>query len=188
MHVKKKWPRAAALDVAQELVAALTPFCTRIEVAGSLRRKKPDVGDVEILFIPQIDKVQVGFFETDIADANRAEEEIDRLLRRRVILKRVSVNGAAAWGEKNKLAVHARSGIPVDLFATTEDSWFNYLVCRTGPAELNVAICNAAQQKGWKWNPYGAGFSRIGHIEPMKSERAVFEFVGLPYSEPEHRR
>ena len=36
------------------------------------------------------------------------------------------------------------SGIPVDFFATTEEAWFNYLVCRTGPAELNTRIASAA--------------------------------------------
>jgi len=43
-------------------------------------------------------------------------------------------------GPLNKLAVYVGSGIPVDLFATTEECWFNALVCRTGSAETNVKI------------------------------------------------
>lgn len=67
-------------------------------------------------------------------------------------------------------------------------SWHNYLVCRTGPADSNTRICMAAQERGWKWNPYGAGFSRDGEIRAMESEAEVFAFVGLPYAQPEERR
>jgi DNA polymerase/3'-5' exonuclease PolX len=89
---------------------------------------------------------------------------------------------------------HVASGIPVDLFATTEACWHNYLVCRTGPAESNIRIAAAAKARGWKWNPYGEGFSRGGPLagpeeaRALRSEREVFEFVGLPYTEPEERR
>jgi DNA polymerase/3'-5' exonuclease PolX len=64
-------------------------------------------------------------------------------------------------------------------------------VCRTGPGESNVAIASAAQTKGWKWNPYGAGFSRqIGlttEQHGVTSEREVFEFVGMAFKEPWER-
>lgn len=82
----------------------------------------------------------------------------------------------------------------MDFFTATRDNWFNYLVCRTGGAENNVKICNAAIAKGWKWNPYGTGFSRennrvIAGIDThqSESERDVFEFVGLKYLEPWER-
>jgi len=91
------------------------------------------------------------------------------------------------YGRKNKLMLHRATGLPVDLFAATEDNWWNYLVCRTGPADSNMRICTAAQSKGWKWNPYGAGFSRDGKVVAMTSEQEVFAFVGLPYTNPEHR-
>jgi len=89
------------------------------------------------------------------------------------------------------------SGIPVDLFATTEECWYNYLVCRTGGKETNLAICRAANAKGWSWTPYGPGFTcHPGEVSPeeyteqhlVHSEREVFEFVGLPYLEPRDRR
>lgn len=182
---KAKWPRAAALVVAEEIIAALRPACSRIEVAGSLRRGRGEVGDVEILFVPKMDSVPVDFFGSREL-VSQAEGVIARLLGDGTLSKRPSKTGVCSWGEKNKLALH-RSGIPVDLFATYEEAWFNYLVCRTGPAESNLAICNAAIAKGWKWTPYGRGFYRLGHTEKMNSERAVFEFVGLPFNPPEKR-
>ncbi|MDE2021280.1 MAG: hypothetical protein KGJ13_13170, partial [Patescibacteria group bacterium] len=79
----------------------------------------------------------------------------------------------------------AASGIPVDFFSTAESSWFNYLVCRTGGADNNCQIALAANRKGWKWNPYGAGFTdQHGQMVPARQERDVFELVGLPYRDP----
>ncbi|MGN6643580.1 MAG: hypothetical protein ACTHKU_11340, partial [Verrucomicrobiota bacterium] len=83
---------------------------------------------------------------------------------------------------------HKETGLPVDLFAATPENWFNYLVCRTGPADSNTRICMAAQARGWKWNPYGVGFSRGDEIQAVASEEEVFAFVGLPFEKPEGRR
>jgi DNA polymerase/3'-5' exonuclease PolX len=104
------------------------------------------------------------------------------------LAKRTNVNGSEMWGHKNKLAVHVASGIPVDLFSARLGNWFNYLVCRTGGAESNMRIASAAQAKGWKWNPYGVGFTNeTGSDVFVNSERDAFELVGLKYLEPWER-
>jgi DNA polymerase/3'-5' exonuclease PolX len=187
------------MAVAQDLIDALTDHCERICFAGSLRRRKPFVKDVEILFVPKYSKSDERSPREDLFAApsepkpvNNAEVVIENLLNAGLLAKRKNVNGREAWGEKNKLAVHVPSGIALDLFAATPENFYNYLVCRTGGAENNVRICSAAIARGWKWNPYGTGFSRLpasGDIEelelhPVMSEREVFEFVGLPYLEP----
>jgi DNA polymerase (family 10) len=184
---KRRYPLEDAERAAHEIVGALLDVTDRIIVAGSIRRRKPTVGDIEIVYIPS--------FETRLADllggtveANIANERIEYLVSAGVLAKRPSVKGTFAWGAKNKLAVH-RSGIPVDLFATDAASWANYLVCRTGPVESNIRIAEAAKRKGWKWNPYGTGFSNArGERHGVESEREVFEFVGLPYLAPEERK
>ena len=185
---KVKYPRAAALAVAKEL-CDIQRICERLICAGSLRRRKLAVGDVEILYIPKFARVPDGLF--DFKSVNIVDMALEEMLKAGIIAKRKNVNGSVMWGDKNKLAVHVASGIPVDFFAATEANWFNYLVCRTGGSENNVAICNAAIAKGWKWNLYGSGFSRasgLGHEEHVvNSERDVFEFVGLPYQEPWER-
>ena len=183
---KRKFPRANALAVAKELCAALQPCCERLIVAGSLRRRKSAVGDVEILYIPRFEDRQ--FDLLTVAPMNLAEEAIGGMMCRGLLSKRASKTGSFAWGAKNKLALH-RSGIPVDLFAANEENWWNYLVCRTGPADSNTRICMAAQQRGWKWTPYGAGFSRSdgGETYQVESEADVFRFVGLPFAEPWER-
>jgi len=183
---KVKYPRAAALAVAKELCDALKMHTERLIVAGSLRRRKLEVGDVEILYIPQFRTVKDGLFDTKQIDL--ANHELENLIACSVIRARKNINGSTMWGAKNKLAVHVASGIPVDFFAATAENWFNYLVCRTGGAENNMAIASAAQAKGWKWNPYGPGFTRNdGCTEVATSEPDVFRMTGLPYQEPWER-
>ena len=184
---KKRWPRDQAIAVARELCQHLTPVCERIIVAGSLRRGKSTVGDVEILFIPRTAIRTIDLFSS--GPVSMADEEIQRMLDAGILTKRIGSNGHTAWGDKNKLAVH-RSGIPVDLFASTWENWWNYLVCRTGPAESNIRIANAALALGYRWNPYGPGYTRLadGEVILMDSEEAVFRFVGLPFNEPTDRQ
>jgi DNA polymerase/3'-5' exonuclease PolX len=185
---KPRFPRAIGMQVAAELCAALKPACERLIVAGSLRRQKPTVGDIEILYIGKAapHRVAEDFFAT--YTANLADEVIEALERAGIVERRTNVKGSQMYGPKNKLMRHKATGLPVDFFAATESNWWNYLVCRTGPADSNTRICMAAQDKGWKWNPYGAGFSRGSELVPMASEEEVFAFVGLPHAQPKDRR
>jgi DNA polymerase/3'-5' exonuclease PolX len=192
---KTKYPRAAALDVARAMVKALQPACSRLLIAGSLRRRKAEVGDVEVLYIPEIvpRPDPADLFGKPIA-TNAADAALADLLALGVIEKRENSLGRTAWGAQNKLARHVASGIPIDFFAATPENWWNLVVCRTGGAETNVAICNGAIDAGWKWNPYGHGFSRPNPERPgwllireMHSEQEVFAWAGLDYLEPWER-
>lgn len=194
MPSKTRYPRPLAIKVARELCERLKSSCEQLVVAGSLRRRKATVGDIEILYVPKLEKVselQQADLMTGPASAhfmNLAEVCIAGLLRYQVIGQRKNSLGSVTWGDKNKLAYHVGSQIPVDLFAATEANWFNYLVCRTGGAETNMRISTAAQAKGWKWNPYGAGFTdEEGNLVRVKSEEDVFRLAGLDYLEPWER-
>jgi DNA polymerase/3'-5' exonuclease PolX len=195
MDAKTKYPRAEALAVARQLVQCLQPCCSRLIVAGSLRRRKAQVGDVEILYIPTV------VSGPDMADLfgpplshNAADVALAALQEKGVLGRRLNAVGSAMWGERNKLAVHLESGIPVDLFAASPQNWWNLVVCRTGGMQSNIAICQAAIARGWKWEPYSEGFRRPHPerngsplVNPVMSEREVFDFVGLGYREPWER-
>ena len=192
MHTAKpKWPHAEAAAVAAQLRGLLAGACERIEVAGSLRRGKASVGDVELLYVPRIGEAVPPGGLLAVPGVNLADSVIAALLDLDVLTKRTNVNGRAMFGERNKLVRHAASGIAVDLFAATRENWWNYLVCRTGGSRSNIALCNAAIARGWKWHPYGPGFSRWHRgaleVQAMRSEREVFEFVALEYREPGER-
>lgn len=184
-----KYPLATAEAVAADLVARLTPHCERIIVAGSIRRRRPMVGDVEIVYVPKFGTARLPGDLFSQAGVELVAHALNGMRIDGTIVQRLSVKGTPAWGEKNKLAVHTASGIPVDFFRASENNWFNYLVCRTGGAENNKRIAMAAQAKGWMWNPYEEGFSSrdFRHYHRCTSEESVFEFVGLPYLAPEAR-
>jgi len=189
---KQKFPAADALAIVRELLPFVHLHCQRLVIAGSLRRRRPQVGDIEILYIPKIGKApDPGDLFGKLVEVSETDRAIERLIANRILVKRQKINGSETWGAQNKLAVHQASGIPVDLFATTEEFWFNYLVCRTGGAINNTNIAASAKAHGWQWNPYGPGFSRpsgLGReIHKIASEREVFEFVRMPYLEPWER-
>ena len=189
MSDKKRWPLAVAQEVAKQLMARLAPVCTRMVVAGSVRRQKPDVSDIELVFVPRLVRRHGTLFDDEWESA--AGLLIDRLVHDRVLAMRPSVHGTFTWGESNRLAVDVESGIPVDLFASTDAGWWRTLVIRTGPRELNIRLITSAARAGIKVHAYGEpALARIdGGLEvPCESERQFFELCGVPWAEPEDRR
>lgn len=186
MSDKKPIPRVQALAVAEELQAILAPACERIAIVGSLRRAKHTVGDIELLFVSRKSQRPDGLFDSQ--QVNVASEVCDKLLADGVLAKRPNKNGIFAWGEANKLALHVASGIPVDLFATTEPAWWVALVIRTGSKETNLRLTTGAQKQGASLMAYGVGLKwPNGNITPAFSEKSVFDLCGVPYLEPHQR-
>lgn len=185
---KQKFALEEARRVAAEISVWLGGTCERLQVAGSVRRNKPLVGDVELLVIPRndISPTEGEFFATE---QNQVNLRVLELLRDGQLALRVKKDGTVANGEQVKLLRHVPSGMPVDLFIATEDSWFSSLVCRTGGKDSNARIATLAKRMGWRWQMNGPGFRRLAdnHIQPVSCERDVFEFVGLPYREPQER-
>lgn len=183
---KKKFDRKIAISVAKELTNWLLGSCERIIVAGSLRRRKLKVGDVEIVYIPNHVERAIDLLSSEQVSA--VDIALENLIKAGVIAKRKNVRGSEVWGEKNKLAIHVATGVPVDFFATTPEAWFNYLVCRTGGALNNTRIAEAYQRYGCKWNPYGVGFTdKWGEVHANHSEADVYENAKLRYLHPWER-
>lgn len=199
MSTKPRFPRALALDVARSLCRLLEPACAQmtdgkpaLKLCGSLRRGRDEVGDIELVYIPRVDQVPepadlLGDTGRTVP-INRVDEILDRLLAEGVLSKRPNKLGRTAWGDDNKLAIHTHSGVPVDLFSTTAEAWWGYVVCRTGSADTNTRIATAALTKGWRWHPTLGFFTdALGRRHRIASEQDAFHLVGLPYKEPRER-
>jgi DNA polymerase/3'-5' exonuclease PolX len=188
MSDKPKFPRHEAIAAAKDILASF--LSDRVVIAGSLRRRKMMVGDIEIVYIPRVEKRPdtSDLFAQRSVETNLSDISIGEMITKGVIRPRENALNRTTWGDKNKLALHIASSIPVDFFATTERAWWNYLVCRTGGAETNTRIASAAQRKGWKWHPYSWGFTdQDGRPVEVTSERDVFTLVDLKYLEPWER-
>ena len=184
--MKTKFPRAEAQAVADQIMAELEPFCQQITIAGSLRRGQPEVGDIELLFVPRYEDRQIDFFNKEPVDT--AAEKINQWHAAGTIFKRPNVDGHFTWGPQNKLAVHTDSGIPVDFFSTKPENWWVALVIRTGSKETNLRLTTGAQARQRTLNAYGSGVTlQGGRVIPATSEAHVFELCGVPYLEPHER-
>jgi len=186
---KPQFPLDEAGVIADRIVDRLLPACHRIVVAGSIRRRKPMVSDIEILYVDQTEMRPSPYDMFKTAVFNHADQAIREMERDGTLKRRLNKMGNETYGELNKLMVHVASGIPVDLFASTERNFPNALVMRTGPKELNERIAVAARKKGFTWKVYGSGFESLttGEIVTVASEREVFEFVDMAYLLPESR-
>lgn len=214
---KRRYPSAIAKQVARVLCGHLKPHCAMNEeerrpylvCAGSLRRGRDQVGDLELVYVPHVGEVQDGLFSRE---ADLVEIALQELIETGVLRKRKNGQGTEIWGTKNKLAVHVATNLPVDLFAATSANWYNNLVCRTGGAQSNQRIASQALARGLAWHPYNDGFSvrephvlleimkdrpihlkrglleaceiRMGATIAAGSEEDVFALAGLPYLEP----
>lgn len=192
MSSKSKHPRAKALEVARELVAALRPLCDpeRFIFAGSLRRLKPEVGDIEVVYIPIIEpRPDPEDLLGRMIPTNLFDDQLDAWLKAGVITKRIGPQGGSAWGPSNKLAVHTASGIGVDFFAANKRNFWTLLVCRTGSMESNTRVASAAIKLGQTWNMYRGFEDRVTGdlLFVPESEAALFNHVRLPFLPPKDR-
>lgn len=191
MSDKKKIPNGIARTLAESLRVHFLHVCEPgfLEVVGSLRRCKPMVGDIELLFVPKVEPVKTGLFAEDVVTRNLAEQLIEDMLQRNALTKRLNVSGGiSSWGPLNKHSVHVETGIPVDLFATTKENWWVSLVIRTGSKETNLKLTTGAQKLGRTLNAYGRGITdEYGNVIAATSEQHVFELCNVPYLEPHQR-
>ncbi len=152
-----------ALPEAEKLVEALgkSGAVKRIAYAGSLRRMKETIGDIDILVTSSKPAKVADFFT-----------------------KLPQVDEVVAKGE-TKSAVRLKGGMSCDLRVVEDDSFGAALQYFTGNKEHNIELRRIAIAKGWKLNEYGIfkGAKRIAG----KEEEEVYAKLGLGWIPPELR-
>lgn len=133
----------------------------RLTIAGSFRRWKETVGDIDILAVADDPEFLMKAFTT------------------MPNVVRVLANG------KTKSSVRLVSGLQVDLRVVPENSYGAALNYFTGSKEHNVALRERAIKKGLKLNEYGLwkGAKQVAG----KTEEDLYKALGLQYVEPELR-
>jgi len=165
-----------AKAIAEKIKAVLESSCERIVIAGSIRRQKPEVGDIELLIIPKY-----------IDGVDMLDTKIQTMIHFEMLGYRLNKRGSKVYGPKNKLLVHLPSGFGVDVFSTTAECWPVALFVRTGGKITNKRIATAAIRKGWQFHAYGRGFTTPDGEIVCHSEHEIFKVVGLPCKEPWER-
>jgi DNA polymerase (family X) len=159
-----------ALKQAEEIVTHMKKckFVTRAQYAGSLRRMKDTIGDIDVL-----------------ASAKNPKKESGKIMDHFIIFGDVA--SVIAHGD-TKTSVILASGVQADLRVIDEKIFGAALHYFTGSKAHNITIRDRAKKKGLKVNEYG-----VFKLKPKeiliggKTEEEVFKAVGLPYIEPELR-
>jgi PHP domain protein len=132
-----------------------------IEIAGSYRRRKDTIGDLDIL-VTCGDSISVMTHFVNYFDIDEVLSKGDT--RSSIILK---------------------SGIQVDLRVLPQKSYGAAMLYFTGSKAHNIVIRKLAKQKDWKVNEYGL-FSNDDFLAG-ETEKGIYNKLGLPYIEPELR-
>lgn len=175
-----KRPHAQVLHVANHLVAALDPACHRIEIAGSLRRESPLVGDIELVAIPRLHTNLLG---EPIADSS----EVDNLLAKWPVT--LHKNGS----KYKQFSFEWQAGLTfkVDLFLQPDPAtWGVNFLLRTGSPEFSRRMVTAKLYGGYKPEVYTVEHGRVrmaGMLLPTPEEGDVFERWGMEWIDPRGR-
>src|SRR5215207_9204467 len=154
-------PLAVALPVAEAVADRLAGVAgvERVEVAGSLRRMKAAVHDIDLLAAA-----------TDPASVNRAFTELPQ------------VAEVAALGD-TKASIRTRDGLQVDLRTVRPEVWGAAWQYFTGSAAHNVRIRELAVKAGFKLSEYGL-FERGGELVVATDEEVVYDRLGMAWIPP----
>jgi DNA polymerase (family 10) len=159
------------LAVAEEFTDPLVEYLReedaveRVETAGSYRRRKETVGDLDILVISdQGEKVAEHFVNFE------------------------DVEEVVSQGE-TRASVVLRSGLQVDLRVVPRESYGAALMYFTGSKAHNISLREMAVEDDLKINEYGVFPAEEDQDEPLagESEAEIYELLDLPYIAPELR-
>jgi DNA polymerase (family 10) len=138
------------------------PSTEKIEIAGSLRRRKETIGDLDILILTKDSKNSIDYF-TKLLDVSRV------------------------LGKGNKKAtIEFENGFQADLRVIQKKSWGAALQYFTGDKAHNIKVRKIAIEKGWKLNEYGL-FDKKGKYIAGKTEEEIYKKLGMDCPPPEIR-
>mgnify|MGYP002725650889 CR=1 FL=1 len=159
----KRFPREEVKDDVDLLLETLQKVqkVQRCEVAGSYRREKETVGDIDILLV------------------TTAPEEVSDAISELSIVRDIAVKG------DKKISFDLHNGLRVDVRLVKADQWGAALMYFTGSKDHNIAVRKVAIKKGWKLNEYGLFDGE--EVVASKEEKDIYEVLGLRFFEPKER-
>ena len=154
-----------AMESAVRIIDSLTEACTFDEIAyaGSLRRMRETIGDLDILVAA--------------ADAEQIMDAFTSMPRVAEVLAKGST----------KTTIVTRRGLQVDLRVVPYDAWGAALIYFTGSKAHNIKIREIAVKKGLKLSEWGLFHAKDGSLIAAHNEEVVYEALGLPWIPPAMR-
>ncbi len=186
-----------AFHIVHWLVGRLQPFCGRIEIAGSVRRQKAEVHDIEILAIPNLTALPKPKLEFGKPVPIEDKTMLDKWVREMREAGNIILEKS---GDRYKKFFLKKDRIWVDLFLVLPPAqWGVQFVIRTGPADFSHWIVTRRRLGGRLPNGFrvqnGAVWQgEIAEKNPdprtilsMPEEADFFKFLELEWIEPGNR-
>jgi DNA polymerase (family 10) len=156
--------------LAKQIVHSIEHLCDfgKVMVVGSIRRKHPEVHDIDIVLIPQSwmwNTIVQTLKNKMMADIVKAGPEL-------VTLK-IPTKALAET-------------MQVDIYKALPETWGVLLLIRTGSVQHNIMLCSKAQRMGMKLSAK-EGVIKDGKVIACRSEEEIFVALGLAYVEPKDR-
>jgi DNA polymerase (family 10) len=157
---------AEAQRTAAEVKAAVEAQCELIEVAGSIRRQKSKVHDIDFVVV---------------AKSDTEWQKINEKLRQLKAKPNCSGNSVI------KAFVPCKNGLfQVDFYRAKPSTFGIHLLVRTGSADHNMWLAGHAFSKGMRLK-YSEGLIKDGVAIAGETEQGVFDALCLPYTLPTQR-
>jgi DNA polymerase (family 10) len=138
-------------------------FISKIDIAGSIRRKKETIGDIDILVV-----------------TNQPKNTIEHFI------KYPKIREILSQGEIRSTIV-INQGIQVDIRVMETESYGAGLLYFTGSKEHNIKLRDFAKKKNWKLNEYGLFDEKNNSLLAGNTELELYKKLGMSYIEPEMR-
>ena len=145
------------IKLSKRIVNYLKPFSRKIKIVGSIRRKKPNPVDIDIVLIPK----------------NR--EKIQEAMKKK---------GKFVQGGEHESTWHIE-GVKVELYYTIPKEWGAALLAYSSKAGSGIGLRMIAKRKGFKLNNHGLfkGRKKIAG----KTEKEIYKALKRPYKKPENK-
>ncbi len=198
-----KYDQAHAIAI--DLYKQLYPFCERIDIAGSIRRQKPEVKDIEIVCIPKYaleDDIASDLFGQKVCDISRPVvckgfihtvnqwkkmkgEPTGKYTQRMVPL--AALLSPPGEGREGEAREGRRGEVALDLFIANKDNYGYIHMLRTGSSDWNQSTM-LPRLKGNGYKLKDGNIWWKGEILPMPTEDEMFKRMGLQFIEPKDRK
>lgn len=173
MSMGERIPLAKARLVADHVERHLRPHAARVQVAGSVRRRSPTVGDIEMVVEPH---ALADMFGEPSYDVERVHMALSRLGPMTGHLRHLQVPDVCG------------SGVQLDLYmAYAPAHWGSILAIRTGPALFSRWCMQRLIRRGLRHRDGRVVDAVTGEVRPTPDEPSFFALCGMDYLEPWER-
>jgi len=145
------------VTLANSITKSLKPFCKKIQIVGSIRRKEKNPIDIDIVLIPK-DKEKLKEF--------------------------LSKKGKYLQGGEHE-STWKIQGVKVELYYTIPEEWGATLLAYSSKTGSGIGLRMVAKRKGMKLNNHG--LFKKGKKIAGKTEREIYKALGRPWKLPENR-